>query len=153
MRRLLFVMTFLLLLNIGCSRLMPQATPLPTPLALEETWSVKMTLSGGIAGLMRSIEVTSDGSYTVSDERAGTTITGEMEDDELKRLEDLLSTLESNPPTGNSACADCFVYDIEIHSNGETVTASADDITLGDSGMGSLVQFLQGMMNDALKQQ
>ena len=153
MRRLLFVMTFLLLLNIGCSRLMPQATPLPTPIALEKIWSVKMTLSGGIAGLMRSIEVTSDGSYTVSDERAGITITGEMEKSELKRLEDLLSILEINPLTGNSACADCFVYDIEIHSNGETVTAGADDITLGDSGMGSLVQFLQDMMNNELKQQ
>jgi hypothetical protein len=43
------------------------------------------------------------------------------------------------------------VYDIEILSGGQKMIVSADDVTLGDSGVGTLAQFLRGIMDSALK--
>ena len=43
------------------------------------------------------------------------------------------------------------MYDIEILSGGQKMLVSADDVTLGDSGIGTLVQFLRGMMDSALQ--
>lgn len=122
-----------------------------TPPALEDDWSVNMTLSGGIAGLMQTIEVKADGSYTVADERTGKTASGKLTEDELATLEELISTLEFSTSRNPSACADCFVYDIEIVSGGQKIIVNADDMTLGDSGVGTLAQFLRGIMDSALK--
>lgn len=122
-----------------------------TPPALEDGWSVNMTLSGGIAGLLQTINVQSDGEYTVTDERAQNTSTGKLTDQELGTLEDLIASMEFIAPNTPSGCADCFEYDLEIESGGRKMLVNADDVTLGDSGMGPLVQFLRGIMDTALK--
>lgn len=136
------------LLVAGCTQ---PSTITYTPPALEDDWSVNMTLTGGIAGLMRNIEVKADGSYTVTDKRTGNTATGELTKDELATLEEMISTLEISTSKNPSACADCFVYEIEILSGGQKMIVSADDVTLGDSGVGALAQFLRGIMDSALK--
>ena len=133
----------------GCSLQKAEATNVAP--VLEEDWSVKMTLSGGIAGLMRTIEVKADGSYTVTDARAGNTASGELTEDELARLEEMISTLEFSALNNPSACADCFVYDIEIVSGGQKMVVNVDDVTLGDSGVVRVVQFLRGIMDSALQ--
>lgn len=122
-----------------------------TPPALEKGWSVKMTLSGGIAGLRRFIQAGSDGSLIVVDERTGEKITGELTEDELTELAELIATLKVSASNKPPACADCFEYDIEIDSGGRKMITHADDLTLGDSGAGALVQFLQEKMDAALK--
>lgn len=132
----------------GCSR----TTGLKyTPPALENNWTVKMTLSGGIAGLKRSIHVRADGSYVVIDERNGKQVTGDLAEGELSELEDLLSTLQVTASDKPSVCADCFEYEVEIETGGRKMIVKADDLTLGDSGAGSLVQFLQKRMDTALQ--
>jgi hypothetical protein len=143
-----FILVLAALLVAGCAR---SSTNTYTPPALEDDWSVNMTLSGGIAGLMRTIEVKADGRYTVADQRAGNTASGELTEDELARLEEMLSTLEFSTSKNPSACADCFVYDIEIISGGQKMIVNADDVTLGDSGVGPLAQFLRGIMDSALQ--
>jgi hypothetical protein len=143
-----FVLILAALLVTGCAR---SSANTYTPPALEEDWSVNMTLSGGIAGLMRTVEVKADGSYTVTDRRAGNIVSGELTEEELTRLEEVISTLEFSTSKNPSACADCFVYDIEIISGGQKMLVSADDVTLGDSGAGTLAQFLREIMDSALQ--
>ena len=103
-------------------------------------------------GLMRSIEVSFDGSYTVADERAGKTASGTLTEEELKNLTKLITGAEfiaSEKPGG--ACADCFIYDIEIQSSGEKFAIQLDDISLPESGMENLVTFLRELIDSALK--
>ena len=118
---------------------------------LAEEWSVKMTVSGGIMGLLQSIEVQSDGAYAAADQRVGKIVKGEVAADDLATLEQLLSTLKFSAPENPPICADCFVFDIEIESGGRKMLIHADDITANDSGIGELVQFLRERLESALK--
>ena len=145
-RWILLAAAFLL---VGCSTQKAEATA--TPPALEENWSVKMTLSGGIAWLLRTVEVQADGSYTVVDERAGTTIQGSLDNEKLTALKALIENLVITTPKNPGVCADCFVYDIEIQNGGKRMIANVDDLSVGESGMGELVNFLQELINTALK--
>lgn len=146
--RLLFLLAALWL--AGC------ATPEPeikytAPELETESWSVKLNVSGGIAGIQRSIQVDETGKYTVTDERAGNTQAGELTDAQLAELELLVTGFEFSSPKTSSMCADCFVYDLEIQSGGKKMLAQANDVNLGDSGMGTLVEFLRGLMDRALQ--
>ncbi len=142
------------LLVAGCASFAPTNAPAATPTlpAIADEWTVKMTHSGGIMGLMRSIEVSSDGSYTVADERAGKAASGTLTEEELKKLTKLITGTEfiaSEKPGG--ACADCFIYDIEIQSSGKNFATQLDDISLPESGMENLVTFLRELIDSALK--
>jgi hypothetical protein len=122
-----------------------------TPPPITEEWTVSMTQSGGIMGLQRSITVTSDGKYTVTDERAGNTVKNKLTEAQTTELQDLVTSLEFTAPKKPAICADCFVYDVEIQSNGQKMIVQADDIALPDSGIAPLVDFLRGIMDAALK--
>ena len=139
--------SFTLILT-ACSK---SASPTYAPPVLEETWAVKMTLSGGIAGLLRSIDVNSTGSYSVADQRGGKVVTGTLSEADLTTLQALISALEVSAPKNPSACADCFEYELEVESGGKKMIASADGLSLGESGMGELVQFLRQAMDAALQ--
>jgi len=157
MPRTIFLYVFLVTLLItGCgsfSTPAPLNTPKPESPALDGDWTIKMTQSGGIRGLSRSIEVSSDGKYTVVDERANKTITGELTANELVELNELVATSNYVPaakPDG-SVCADCFVYDLEIQVNGEKLSVQLNDFTLTNSGLEPLVTYLRGLIDTALK--
>ncbi len=147
-KRLSVCLLILALSITGCLR---SSGLIYTPPALEEGWAVTLKLSGGIAGLKRNIHVKSDGSYVVVDERSGKQFTGELSKDDLAELESLLSALHVQALNNPSACADCFEYDLEIETGGKKMVIHTDDITLGDSGAGTLVQFLRKKMDAALQ--
>jgi hypothetical protein len=143
---------FMMLFLPGCAPAVDVGFDAPTPPELEGEWSVKMTQSGGIMGLMRSVEVSSDGNFTISDGRLEPATTGKLSDDDLRMLRELVENARVSARGANiSVCADCFVYDIEITSNGKTFTAQVDDMTLPDSGMEALVTFLRGLMDANLR--
>jgi hypothetical protein len=130
-----------------------QGTPTVTytPPVLADDWSVRLTQSGGIMGLLRNIEVRADGKFAANDERAGTTVTGELTVGELTELQRLAAEMTFTAPRIPAVCADCFVYEIQIESGGKKMIAQADDISLPDSGMALLVEFLRGIMDSALR--
>ncbi len=136
------------LILVACSK---SASPTYTPPVLEETWAVKMTVSGGIAGILRTIDVNSTGSYSVADQRSGKIVTGTLTEAELATLQGLISALEVSTPKNPPICADCFEYELEIESGGKKMIASTDDISLGETGMGELVEFLRQTLDTALK--
>lgn len=134
----------------GCVTREPQNTYTPPELE-PDNWSVKLTISGGIAGIQRNIQVNEEGKYKVTDERTGNTVEGELTGEQLTELEALVTAFEFSSPKTKSVCADCFVYDLDIQSGGKKMLAQADDVNLGDSGMGALVEFLRGLMDTALQ--
>ena len=160
MKRSIFIyILFMALLITGCSVFTPE-TLKPTPESsrsnlplLDGNWKIKMKHSGGIMGLSRSIEISSNGKYTVIDERASKTITRELAANELSKLKEQVASsvyIHTNGPEG-MACADCFIYDLEIQGNGEKLNIQLNDINLPTSGLETLVTYLRDLIEAALK--
>lgn len=154
MRKTLFPFTlFITLMIAGCATSSPMTTPAATPTlpAMPDEWTIKMTHSGGIMGLMRSIEVSSDGSYTVMDERNGKTVSGDLSANELAEFTGILNGMDfSAVGAPEGFCADCFIYDIEIQSNEEKFMFRLNDLNLAESGMEDFVSSLRKIMDSAL---
>ena len=159
-RTILIYVLLISLLLAGCGQ---PATPEPlkTPMTTSAStlpapggeWTINMTHSGGIMGLSRSIEVSADGKFTVVDERADKTITGQLSTNELSKLNEQVMSykyIPANKPNG-MGCADCFTYDLEIQANGKRVAIRLNDISLPNSGLQPLVTHLRGLIDTALK--
>jgi len=162
MLRSIFLFVLLIpLLIAGCGRsVTPEPLKTPTlespasnPPAVSGEWTISMTHSGGIMGLMRSIEILSNGKYTVSDERANKTITKELSANGLSKLQEIVSNTEYITPERSlpSGCADCFIYNLEIKGSGKKFAVQVDDISLPNSGMETLIMYLRDLMDAALK--
>lgn len=151
MRSIFLSVLIIAFLVSGCSS-SPKTITSTLPVTKDE-WTVKMTHSGGIMGLRRSVEVLSDGSYTIIDERASQTITGKLFDNELTSLREVIAGSEyvAMEKSSASMCADCFVYDLEIQGGGKKFIVKLDDTTLPESGMETLVMFLRGLIDSALR--
>ena len=104
-------------------------------------------------GLSRSIDVSSNGSYTVTDERTNKIVNGKLDANELSKLTTLVNSAKYSPPIPpkGMACADCFIYDLEIQGNNGNFSAELNDISLPNSGLASLVETLRGIIDSALK--
>ena len=145
MRKISFLLIMLAVFIMGCKG---EEKTYSSP-TLSEEWTIKMTQSGGIMGLRRSIQVASDGSYLIVDERAQTSVTGTLTEQQLSELQDLTNNLKFTSPENQAVCADCFVYDIEIESGGKKMILQVEDISLPDSGIEALVTFLRGILESA----
>src|SRR5512143_1138369 len=147
----------LALLAAACAPLTPAPTqiPLATPeVALQGNWMIGLTQSGGIMGMMREMEISSDGQFKITDDRTGKTVSGQLTADQLTQLKNLVSGSAYRRSSVSTSCADCFNYTVEIDSStGQRIVAQADDVSLQASGMSSLIEFLRTLMQDALKNQ
>jgi hypothetical protein len=159
MSRTLFTVLILVSLLTACAANLqnPQATPQassPGPSETGGTWTIKMTHSGGIMGLLRTIEVSSDGTYKVADERAKKTVQGKLSSQELNGLAKLMKTVKTAPTLkpNQAVCADCFVYDIEFRDGTKSFQMQLNDISLPGSGFENLVTSLRSIMDGSLKQ-
>jgi len=131
----------------------PMPEPTPTSPAPADKWTIRMTHSGGIMGISRSIEVSSDGTFTIVDNRANKSVTGELPADKLSKLEEQVMALESmsaSRPDGMN-CADCFIYDLEVHRSRERFTVQLNDFTLPGSGYELFINQLLSLMDTALE--
>lgn len=127
----------------------PPQQPLPT--ASAEWTSIQFTQSGGIMGMLRTLTINRNGSWTVTNERSDNAVTGTLSADELEKLSELIASLSIKTDQQSGVCADCFIYSVEISSSGKSLVAEADDVNLADSGLGPLVMFLTELMGKALK--
>lgn len=164
MQRIVFLHALLAgLVVAGCMR---SATPEPLDTPMPEKtitsnlpapngeWMVKMRHSGGIMGLSRSIEISADGNFTIVDKRTERTINGELSAAGLSKVEELISSSNHVSPTKakGMACTDCFIYDLEIRTDGEEFSIQLNDISLPESGLASLVDYLRNLIDTTLKQ-
>ncbi len=148
-KSILFVMLSAALLLTACASSSDQI--LYTPPALSDDWSVNMIQTGGIMGMKRSILISSDGAYQVLDQRTQKSATGTLTEAQRAEVKETLTGLKFTAPSLPSACADCFIYNIEIESNGQKMKIQLDDTTLPGSGFEPLVDSLRGLMDNALK--
>ena len=158
-RSVFLYVLFITLLITGCSastleslKSTPESAKSNLP-ALDGNWKIKMIHSGGIMGLSRSIEISSDGKYAVMDERASKTVMGELTADELSKLKEQVSSskyIPASKPDG-MGCADCFIYDLDIQGSGKKFNIQLNDINLPTSGLETLVIYLRDLIETALK--
>jgi hypothetical protein len=123
--------------------------PLPSPAG---DWKLKLTQSGGFAGVNLTVEIDSHGQLTATDKRTGRTVSQSLPADTMRRLSQLYSQVSLTTPRGpGSGCADCFIYSLELSSGGRPMQIQLDDTTLAGSGMADLIQQLQQLRDRALK--
>ena len=133
----------------GCVLTRPTPQALPTP---SKTWTVKLTQSGGFAGVLLIVEVSSDGHLRAQDERAHRSADQTLPDETIARMSELISNTKlSRGAAPSPSCADCFIYDLEIRSDGQVVGGRVDDVTIGDSGAADLIAFLRELRDNALR--
>jgi hypothetical protein len=112
---------------------------------------MRLTQTGGFAGVDMAVQVTSVGEMKAEDRRTGRTATLNLPPGELSELDRLRQALTSQqterPPSG---CADCFLYDLEIASNSGVIRVQADDTTLASSGAQALIERLRELRDRAL---
>ena len=102
-------------------------------------------------GLMRSVEVSSTGSYTVKDGRGNQSLTGKLSAADLANLIQVVNSSKYTPNTLPGACADCFIYNVEITGDGGKFSAQVDDMSIEASGLQPLVTILRGIIERELK--
>lgn len=137
----------------GCASPTAEAVTATAALPPPDTgWSLTMTQSGGIMGLMRSIIVNSDGEYSATDERLGKTVTGQLTNTEFTEIQALVTDMQYiDPARPNSVCADCFIYEFQIQKGDEQFFIQVDDITMPDSGLELLVRYLVELLDAKLR--
>ncbi len=116
-------------------------------------WRIVFIHSGGFVGLMRTLEVSSDGSYFLKDDRTGFTKSGRLPVDELADLGKTLKKTDYVPQTAPTGCADCFIYNIEVISGGDKFSAQVDDVNIDASGLRPLISVLRGILERELQSQ
>jgi hypothetical protein len=143
------LLAFGLLFLSACGPVRAFPGPLPSPVTL---WTITLTQTGGFAGVSLRIQVSSDGLMVAQDLRSGRTVTQAVPADTMSALNGLVAGIElSQKERLPSACADCFIYDLEIVTPNGTTRVRADDTTVSDSGAQALIQLLGKMRDQALQ--
>jgi hypothetical protein len=151
-RKLLHITLFSALFLSACGA--PVSTPEPVKGSLPTlagSWTITMTHSGGIMGLSRSVQVESTGIYTVKDDRTDESFTGQLSEEELADLVNVVKSSNYAIEKTPHGCADCFIYDIQITSDDGRFSAQVDDISIEESGLSDLVMALRGIIEREIK--
>jgi hypothetical protein len=151
-RFMIYITLFSAFLLHGCGSV-PPSRPANSELpALEGEWTISMVQSGGIMGLSRSIEISFDATYTVTDRHGEITITGRLSAEQLEVLREIVLNTEyqSTVDPGQSGCADCFIYNVQVQAEGRKFVVELDDISMPGSGMERLIMHLQLLLESAL---
>ena len=152
--RRLFGSLVLMALVGACARPFTRSSdpqPFPSP---SGGWTMSLTQSGGFAGVMLKVQVSSNGQLIAKDERSGRSVTRTLPEATIAKLAQLYSAARvATPGTPHSGCADCFLYDLQLTSDGGTIQLQADDTRLAASGVAELIAMLQQLRDDALRTQ
>ncbi len=156
--RVLWLMLIGLLGMVSCAPLsVPEGQPSATVSSLEAKslpqWQVRLSQSGGFAGVSRRVELDSNGALKVSDENSGVEITTNLPPEALKEIAALVlgaQAGEQKPVPPGSACRDCFNYVLTIERDGERIQVRADDMTLNQVPLEPLISRLLELQKEAL---
>ena len=136
----------------------PEPTNLPAPSAspdhlpaLNGDWQISLTKSGGIMGMFRKVDISAAGDMIFTDMNGKETGKSRLPEEKLAVLTKLAGDTVYMPLGAPSGCADCFIFDLQISSGGETFEAQLNQIDLPASGLEPLVQFLVEELNNAGK--
>lgn len=144
--------SFLFVFLLGSCTQSPGTPPVSnTPIEPGENWTIKLSISGGFAGLQRVVEISNSGQLTVTDQKSNRQVTIQVPNDELANIEVILA--ETKPPQSPSrppTCQDCFQYELDVQMEGKDYTVLLNDINLPDSGVDKLINALVDLQERAL---
>ena len=150
-KRIVFIT---IMLGVMLSACKPSQTPIPTAQAfpsLSGDWTIQMTQSGGIMGMLRTIKIQNNGKFHLEDPRSKQSTERQLTSSQMKKLTGLVNSARlQGPSKPDAACADCFIYDLQITSGGQTFATQLNDVSLPNSGLEELVHFLSNLMSDLL---
>jgi hypothetical protein len=113
------------------------------------SWSVRLAVSGGFAGVRQQIEVDQDGRLSLDDEKLKKHVDGQLKPPELKKLASLVRSSFAAPPAGKSGrskCFDCFDYTLTLKADGQTIQRRYDNLSIVGSSDYRLVHMLSSTM-------
>lgn len=126
----------------------------PQPVASANPWRVELTLSGGLAGVERVLELSSTGHLNIIDKRISRQVTTQLPNEELVKIFALLvDTSHLQPPGTPPACRDCFQYDLDVRMDGQQFSFRVNDLNMAQAGLSPLVKALKALQDRALKGQ
>ena len=107
------------------------------------SWHVRFTLSGGLGGLRKTVELSSMGRCILEDHKKRERVTVDVAGEEMARIARLLAVTAQLQPIGqNPACADCYHYQLDIQVDRQGFAFQANDLNLEKSGLVDLVKAL-----------
>jgi len=118
-------------------------------------WVTELNLSGGFAGVQKSIEISSTGEVIILDEKINERIEMELPQADLEIISQLVENILNLPKISEpepSTCADCFLYVVDIMAEELHVHATFDDLNLIESDFEPLIGELSRLLNDAFAQ-
>lgn len=127
------------------------ASPVPGDCAVDEPWTIELTISGGLAGIEHKLEVDSSGAYEAEDLQSGAKVDGTLPAATVAELEALLPPLCQEPAGSRPpSCADCFTYRLEVTAGDFVYQATMNDLSLPDSTAAPLVAALNQILSTTL---
>jgi hypothetical protein len=109
--------------------------------ALSGDWQITLLETGGIMGLSRSVEIKSSGEMTLSNVRTNKTSQILLPADKLSELTRLVSATRYRPVRMETGCADCFIFNLQISSNGQSFQVQLNQLDLDTAGLLPLIDF------------
>jgi hypothetical protein len=135
---------------VSQATVVPPATVAPEH-AASERWRITFFMSGGFAGIQRSVELSDDGVLRVEDRNTGRQVTTQISTADLEAIKTLLTQVQpvsSSPRFSN--CRDCLYYEITVQRGNETFTAEMSDLDLDQSALSLLINTLARVQEQAL---
>jgi len=129
----------------------PEALPTQSSSGLPQLtgdWHIRMAQTGGIAGVSRTLDISSTGEMTVTDERTKKQAASQLSADQMTKLTELVVSTQYQPVKQPTGCADCFNYNLQIDNETEKFQAQTDDVNLPASGLEPLVRFLSELLTN-----
>ncbi len=148
----------------GISTLTPSPSPSPTlgpaaaatrtamACAVPRAWRVTLEWSGGLVGVQRSVEVSSDGLVVARDLQDGTQAEATLGSADRSRLTSLLAA--ACPERGTArlpSCADCYQYAYSVEMEGRIVTGLENDVSLQSSRLAPWIDALRSIWQEAVQ--
>lgn len=114
-------------------------------------WSIEYQRSGGIAGQMYGLSLSSAGDLAVSDLRSNTTVQASASQEDLGKIESHLEQVCSfSPGKRSNRCRDCFTYTLMVDIGGKICRAEVTDVDLDTSGLRPIVDNLDSLLHRTL---
>ena len=119
--------------------------------ALNDGWTLTLRVSGGFAGVDRTLQVTNSGGVTAIDHRRSQTATSTASPALLAELIDLDRRLTNVVDPAPSVCHDCLIYELTFRpETGQSRVWRLDDRTREPADLVGLVTSLADALNGAL---
>jgi hypothetical protein len=116
-----------------------------------KNWRVTFGLSGGFAGLRRTLDLSSNGELTAVDQKLGKQVSMKLPRVELDQLTALIvAACPFDFSIRALNCPDCLEYMLRIDADAGSFSIQVNDRTLSQSGLEKLISGLVRLQEQAL---